>query len=496
MSYSTKSRFPRFFDRNAAPVYLEWIAGRYASAGEPRWNRNMVYLDLGCAEGENILKLSPLYPQISFVGVDLNPLHVEAATKAAQELGLCNAKFICADFSTCDALPQAAWINVHGTYSWLADDIKQRLETRLDESSLPGTLLKLHYNIKPGSLLRENLGHLFGTLGSQVTPESAKRLLQLFDKDAPGLKLLYATEFFDILRQQMLQNSEEMWLHDYLNLDFQVEYSDIVMGRLQKKGFDFIASALMDQNIASINARQTVIDVAASLPSASRQTFMDHATGRGTRDDLFVKGPTRQQNFSFHEQIRLGRLWPREIMLAPFMTTQGQLDFRQRECELIVDALQHSPLRLTDLQQQLPMLPVDTLMYWLDLLLAANRIAPFLPASCVNTIDRELVRRVNRWRLAEAMTDFNLESSTSLLAVELGSCIDVGFFETLVLQHFEQRHEAGIQQEMLKRLAGAGISIRGPDGQISRDQVAALRMEISKLEQGYLNQLDYWGVEI
>jgi trans-aconitate methyltransferase len=498
MSYSATSRFVRVFDRNASPVYMEWIAGRYGIVGNASWysDENIIYLDLGCAEGDNILKLAPLYPHIRFIGVDLNPLHVEAALQNVQDLGLDNVNFQCADFTTCDALPKAAYINIHGTYSWLADNVKNSLESRLEEASRPGTLLKLHYNVKPGSQLRENLGHLFSTLDRDATPANAKRLLQLFDKEAKGLKLLYSTEFFDILLKQMMQNSEEMWLHDYLNPDFQAEYSDVVMGRLQKKGFDFIASAVMEQNIFSITAGQAAIDFSVGIQSVSRHSFMDHVTGRGTRDDLFAMQPARQQDFSFHEQIRLGCLWPRERMLAPYMTSQGQVNFRQADCELIVDALQEKPLRLSELQQLLPMHSQSTLLFWVDLLMAAIRISPFLPDSSVDLIDREKVREINRWRLTESMTSFSLDSSTFLLAVELGNCIEVGFFETLVLHHFDQRHEAATQQLMLERLASAGISIRNPDGQISRDQAAALKMEISKLEQGYLNQLNYWGLEI
>jgi hypothetical protein len=71
-----------------------------------------LYLDLGCAAGHTILALAPLYPKVCFVGVDLNPHHIQQAQAEATRLHLTNTRFLEVDVRALPAVLPAAHITV------------------------------------------------------------------------------------------------------------------------------------------------------------------------------------------------------------------------------------------------------------------------------------------------------------------------------------------------------------------------------------------------
>src|SRR5271154_4542291 len=54
-------------------------------------------LELGCAEGMNLLPLAERLPGSTFVGVDFSPVQLDAAEQARSAAGIGNARFVHAD---------------------------------------------------------------------------------------------------------------------------------------------------------------------------------------------------------------------------------------------------------------------------------------------------------------------------------------------------------------------------------------------------------------
>ena len=80
----------------------------------------------------------------------------------------------------------------------------------------------------------------------------------------------------------------------------------------------------------------------------------------------------------------------------------GQVIFERDDCRPLLAALAERPLSWDELCAALPGDTPASLSFWLDLLLAAAHVGPFLPAADVAAIDRQRLRRINRQRLQQA----------------------------------------------------------------------------------------------
>jgi len=76
----------------------------------------------------------------------------------------------------------------------------------------------------------------------------------------------------------------------------------------------------------------------------------------------------------------------------------GQVIFKRDDCRRLLAALAERPLSWEELCAALPGDNPANLSFWLDLLIAAAHVGPFLPAADVAAIDRQRQRRINRQR--------------------------------------------------------------------------------------------------
>jgi len=82
----------------------------------------------------------------------------------------------------------------------------------------------------------------------------------------------------------------------------------------------------------------------------------------------------------------------------PAFTVCGQVLFERDDCRRLLAALAERPLSWDQLCAALPGETPANLSFWLDLLIAAAHVGPFLPAADVAAIDRQRQRRINRQR--------------------------------------------------------------------------------------------------
>lgn len=497
MAYEQESPYTRIFDATQSPAYLDMLAAR--SGAEPPSVRSVekrIYMDLGCAQGQTILGLAPLYPEVDFIGVDFNVRHVADAVEESRRLGLSNTRFIAADFRALPPdLPRAHYLIVRGIHNWLARDAKSALEAACARLAAPGGLLKLHHTVRPGALQRENLIQLMqATLGPIRTPAHGRDFVRMLAEDSPA----YASIFGDGRRmlEAIVAESDEVWRHDLLNEDFAIEHAHSVLDRFERLGFHFLSSTYLARNVPAIQVSDRIARSIQALPPSRGQTLLDHAMGTGVRDDLFQREPAERRTPTYETALRFGLLVPEAKLDEPFRTARGQVLFTREDCRRILTGLLERPMTWLELRAAHPDIAPQQLVFWLDMLLAASRVGPFLPSDEAGAADRERLRRLNRARLTRALSSLSAKTTTPLLAAEYGNCLVAGWFETLVLRHFADRATAAGQRRMLEAMRGASMAFPGEDRRPAQDQEAALRRELDRLDKSYLERMGYWGIEV
>lgn len=494
MPYEQSSAYVKVFDRTQAPAYLGFLACR-AGCLVPLRSKS-IYLDLGCASGSTLLALAPLYPDIRFIGVDFNPLHIERATTEVKRLGLSNLEFLAADFRDPPvSLPKANWLVVRGTYSWLDREAKQALERYLELQAAAGALLKLHYSVRPGACLRQGLMTMIqSALAGQPTPAQGRDLATELLQEIGPLSASFSQARTAL--EAMPNESDEAWRHDIFNPDFELESAQQVLQRLASHGFSFLASCRHECNLPSIQISPAMAARVAQLSPPAAQTLIDHLTANGSRDDLLVKSPHQSTAPGYPDQQRFGVIAPAASLVDPYPTVRGEVRFERDDCRILLRALHSQPMTMAELRHQLPPEVAAELPFWLDLLIAAGRIGPFLPVDQVARLDREFLRRINRERIQSAICELSTSIRVPLLAAEYGNCLVAGWFESLILANFEQRHHPSVHQEVLMRMHSVGMAFGDGHGQRAPNQLEALQQTLAQLETNYLSKLAYWGIDI
>ncbi len=178
-------------------------------------------LELGCAEGMNLLPLAERLPRADFTGVDVSPKQTATAEAARAACGIGNARFIRADLRDFEPEPGAFdYVVAHGVYSWVPDDVKERLLAVSARALAPLGVAYVSYNTLPGwGLLGGMRSFLLGETAREREPaaqlDHAGRVLGVLSKCVAQQPGAYAA----LLREavsDMIRKPPALLFHDEL----------------------------------------------------------------------------------------------------------------------------------------------------------------------------------------------------------------------------------------------------------------------------------------
>ncbi len=112
--------------REMSPAWLNYVAALNGCHGRSLEGA-FSYIELGCGLGRTVVHLAAVFPRASFIGVDLNPAHIDSAQRYAAELGIGNVRFLERGFSDLIGeanarhldIPEVDFVALHGVYSWI-----------------------------------------------------------------------------------------------------------------------------------------------------------------------------------------------------------------------------------------------------------------------------------------------------------------------------------------------------------------------------------------
>lgn len=159
----------------AEPDFLAALALLHGfEAGDARCSR---VLELGCAQGGNLIPMAARYPQGEFVGVDLSRVQVEAGQGFIAHARLGNIRLMHGDIAALpDDLGEFDFIIAHGVYSWVPDFVRAALLAACRRHLKPQGVAYISFNVEAG-------WRIYGQI---------RRLLQQQDK--PGLSPMQRVE--------------------------------------------------------------------------------------------------------------------------------------------------------------------------------------------------------------------------------------------------------------------------------------------------------------
>lgn len=208
-------------------------------------------LEIGCADGGNLLPMAYRYPDSQFLGIDLSPVQIEMGQRAIDELALSNFQLAAADLMALKPadLDTYDYIIVHGVYSWVPDVVRDGILSICRNHLSPHGVAYISYNTYPGWKAKEAVREMLRFHTREITDLSQK-VEAAFDL----LKVLPSAEsaskdpaalVIERLRTDLSQMEDPATylIHEYLVDINQPYYFTEFLGHLRSSGLQYVDDA-------------------------------------------------------------------------------------------------------------------------------------------------------------------------------------------------------------------------------------------------------------
>lgn len=133
----------------AEPDFLAALAHLHGFAAADA--RTARVLELGCAQGGNLIPMAARYPQGGFVGVDLSRVQVEEGRAFVARTQMKNISLLHGDIAALpDDLGEFDFIIAHGVYSWVPDFVREALLAACRGLLKPQGVAYISFNVEAG----------------------------------------------------------------------------------------------------------------------------------------------------------------------------------------------------------------------------------------------------------------------------------------------------------------------------------------------------------
>jgi len=259
-------------------------------------------LELGCAGGGNLIPMAFHLPGSEFLGVELSGRQVEIASKTIRDLHLPNVRVRQADILEIDrSWGYFDYIVCHGVYSWVPDEVRERILNISSANLAPQGIAYISYNTYPGWHMREMLRDMM-LFHADPFPDPAKRIEQaraMMDFLGHSTASSRTHSYDSLLKEGLAQieHCADYYLyHEYLEEVNTPVYFHQFAERVQQHGLQYLA----DAELSTMFSISFPAETAETLDRLSQdlirtEQYMDFVRNRMFRktllchDDLTLK---------------------------------------------------------------------------------------------------------------------------------------------------------------------------------------------------------------
>jgi methyltransferase-like protein/cyclopropane fatty-acyl-phospholipid synthase-like methyltransferase len=113
-------------------------------------------LELGCADGSNLIPMAMGLPESEFFGLDFSGVQIDQGQQAISKLGLTNINLKQMDIMDVEAsLGRFDYIIVHGIFSWVPDKVRDKIFSICNHNLAAEGIAYISYNTLPGWYLKK-----------------------------------------------------------------------------------------------------------------------------------------------------------------------------------------------------------------------------------------------------------------------------------------------------------------------------------------------------
>jgi methyltransferase-like protein/cyclopropane fatty-acyl-phospholipid synthase-like methyltransferase len=269
-------------------------------------------LELGCADGGNLIPMAAEYPESRFIGIDLSPKQIESGRAAVAAEGLTNLELRAMSIlDVHDALGSFDYILCHGVFSWVAPEVQDKILKICRTHLAPNGVAYISYNTYPGWHLREVVRDMvvFHTRRFSDAEERTARAFELVQflaetstggGEAHALVMRTAREHFEEFRHRPAYLA-----HEYLERTNAPMYFHEFAARAAEHGLQYMSeaepSAMEADNLAPAVAERLHQFTSDRI---ELEQYVDFAANRMFRRTLLCRDSARLDRAVTPEKLR------------------------------------------------------------------------------------------------------------------------------------------------------------------------------------------------
>lgn len=267
-------------------------------------------LELGCASGNNLFSLALSYPKAKFTGMDLSQEQINLANANKEKLGLENITFIKDDILTFDLKKNKGkfdYIICHGVYSWVPENVSERILELFSECLSDSGLALVSYNTLPGwnavrSLREMMLFHTSRFASPAEKVSEARKLLNFLADNVSDDRAAYKGLIED--ERKLLQNVNDTYLyHDHLESMNRQFYFHQFAEASHKYGLSYVGDSSLTSMFVGNMPQKALETLKAVNNIVLQEQYMDFITNRRFRTSIVTKKQNIPNRSLRNEQI-------------------------------------------------------------------------------------------------------------------------------------------------------------------------------------------------
>lgn len=275
-------------------------------------------LELGCADGSNLLPMAAHFPEATFVGIDASRVQVNAGQQTLAAVGLKNVELRHQDILEFPATEgKFDYIIAHGVYSWVPNAVREKILAICSEHLTETGVAYISYNAYPGWNMRRSLRdmmlyHVRGFTDGKAKVQQARALLAFLAESVPADNNAYGM----LLKTELAfmgNQSDNYLLHDILGDENTPFYFHEFVGQAAKHGLQYLAEPSVAEMLAA-NFPEKVQQTLAQLNKQiiAQEQYMDFLRNRSFRQTLLCRSnvvvrralqPALLKEFSFRSLL-------------------------------------------------------------------------------------------------------------------------------------------------------------------------------------------------
>lgn len=259
-------------------------------------------LEIGCADGSNLLPLADALPGARFLGIDSSAVQIAAGQKMLAAARLKNVELRAQDILDFPVTEgKFDYILVHGVYSWVAEPVREKIMAVCAQHLSENGVAYVSYNALPGWNMRRSLRemmryHTAALREPQTKVAQARALVKFLADSVPSENNAYGT----LLKGELdliARVPDHYLFHDYLSEENTAFYFHEFVAHASKHRLQFLGETSVASMVAT-NFPEPISKTLGQIGNISAQEqYMDFLRNRAFRQTLLchAKAPLRRK---------------------------------------------------------------------------------------------------------------------------------------------------------------------------------------------------------